>query len=63
MFHLPFALCPLSSLRSCFSFCSKLAVRSSGEDKVPERKGKQKDTLYLAFNALPYIYKWSKSDI
>ena len=55
MFHLPFILCLLSSLHSCFSSSSKSAVKSSGGGKVPERKGKQKDTLYLAFTDLPYI--------
>ena len=55
MFHLPFILCLLSSLQSRFSSSSKSAVKSSGGGKVPERKGKQKDTLYSAFTDLPYI--------
>ena len=55
MFHLPFILCLLSSLQSRFSSSSKSAVKSSGGGKVPERKGKQRDTLYLAFTDLPYI--------
>ena len=52
MFHSPLSLCFSSSLSSSFSFSSRAAVKSSGEGKVTERKGKQKDTLYLAFSAL-----------
>ena len=52
MFHSPSFFCVKSSV-SCFSSFSRF--KSSGGGKVPERKGKQKDTLYLAFDALPYI--------
>ena len=55
LFHSPFTLCLKSSVRSCFSSSSRSALKSSGEGKVPERKGKQRDTLYLVFSALPYI--------
>ena len=59
MFHSPFSLflriSILISSSSCFSLSSRSAVKSSGGGKVPERKGKQRDTLYLAFNALPCI--------
>ena len=54
MFHSPSTLCVISSVRSCSSSSSKSAVKSSGGGKVPERKGKQRDTLYLAFSALPH---------
>ena len=54
MFLSPFALCLRSSVRSSFSSSSRSAVKSSGGE-VPDRKGKQKDTLYLAFSVLPYI--------
>ena len=54
MFRSPSTLCVISSVRSCSSSSSKSAVKSSGGGKVPERKGKQRDTLYLAFSALPY---------
>ena len=55
MFHSPLSLCRSSSVSSSFSFSSRSAVKSAGERKVPERKGKQKDTLYLAFSALFHI--------
>ena len=55
MFHSPFFLCLLSSLQSRFSSSSRSAVKSSGGGKVPERKGKQKYTLYLALSALLHI--------
>ena len=55
MFLSPFALCLRSSVRSSFSSSSRSAVKSSVGGKVPDRKGKQKDTLYLAFSVLPYI--------
>ena len=55
MFYSPLSLCRSSSVSSSFSFSSRSAVKSSGEGKVPERKGKQKDTLYLAFSALLHI--------
>ena len=55
MFHSPSSLCLSSSASSFLSFSSRSAVKSAGGSKVPERKGKQKDTLYLAFSTLPYI--------
>ena len=55
MFYSPLSLCRSSSVSSSFSFSSRSAVKSAGEGKVPERKGKQKDTLYLAFSALFHI--------
>ena len=55
MFYSPLSLCRSSSVSSSFSFSSRSAVKSLGEGKVPERKGKQKDTLYLAFSALFHI--------
>ena len=55
MFHSPVSLCLSSSVSSFFSLSSRSAVKSSGEGKVPERKGKQKDTLYLALSALLHI--------
>ena len=55
MFHSPLSLCRSSSVSSSLSFSSRAAVKSSGEGKVPERKGKQKDTLHLAFSALLHI--------
>ena len=55
MFYSPLSLCLSSSVSSSFSFSSRSAVKSSGGSKVPERKGKQKDTLYLAFSALLHI--------
>ena len=48
MFYSPLSLCRSSSASSFFSFSSRSAVKSARERKVPERKGKQKDTLYLA---------------
>ena len=57
-FHSPFIL-TLGSIRSCSSCSSsssRSAVKSSGGGKVPERKGKQRDTLYLAFSALPRLF-------
>ena len=58
MFHSPFSLfLPISIQISCssrFSSSLRSAVKSSGGGKVPERKGKQRDTLYLAFSALPH---------
>ena len=55
MFHSPFTLCLVSFISRLSTFSLRLAVKSFGGGKVPERKGKQKDTLYLAFSALPYI--------
>ena len=55
MFYSPLSLCRSSSVSSFFSFSSRSAVESTGEGKVHERKGKQKDTLYLAFSALFHI--------
>ena len=55
MFHSPFTLCLVSLASSLSTFSSRLAAKSLGGGKVPERKGKQKDILYLAFSALPYI--------
>ena len=55
MYHSPLSLCLLSSVSSPFSLSFRCAVKSSGEGKVPERKGKQKDTLYLALSALFHI--------
>ena len=60
MFHSPFFLSLLRlsiliSSSSCFSSSSRSAVKSSGGGKVPEGKGKQRDTLYLAFSALLHI--------
>ena len=55
MFHSPLSLCLSSSVSSPFSFSSRSAVKGTGGSKVPDRKGKQKDTLYLAFSALLHI--------
>ena len=59
MFHSPFILSlRLSIIKSSLSCCSsssRSAVKSSGGGKVPEGKGKQRDTLYLAFSALLHI--------
>ena len=55
MFYSPLSLCLSSSVSSPISFSSRLVVKSAGERKVPERKGKQKDTLYLALSALFHI--------
>ena len=55
MFHSPVSLCLSSSASSSFSFSSRSAFKSAGGKKVPDRKGKQKDTLYLVFSTLPYI--------
>ena len=55
MFHSPVSLCRSSSVSSFFSVSSRSAFKSAGGKKVPDRKGKQKDTLYLAFSTLPYI--------
>ena len=55
MFHSPLSLCLSSSVSSPFSFSTRSAVKGTGGGKVPERKGKQKDTLYLAFSALFHI--------
>ena len=55
MFYSPLSLCRSSSVSSSFSFSSSSEVKSAGEKKVSERKGKQKDTLYLAFSALLHI--------
>ena len=55
MFHSPSNPCLSSSVRICFSSSSRSEIKSSGGGKVPERKGKQRDTLYLAISALPRI--------
>ena len=54
MLHSPF-LCATSGVSSCLSIPSRSVLTSSGGGKVPERQGKQRDTLYLAFSALPHI--------
>ena len=54
MFHSPFTFLRISCL-SCSSSSSRSVEKSSGGGKAPERKGKQRDTLYLAFSALPRI--------
>ena len=59
MLHSPFILSlRLSIIKSSLSRSSSTsssAVKSSGGGKVPERKGKQKDTLCLLFRVSPYI--------
>ena len=59
MFHSPFMLFLSVSIQincwSCSSSSSRSVEKSSGGGKVPERKGKQRDTLHFEFSALPCI--------
>ena len=53
MFHSPFILSLLSSVRSPLSSSSRTAVKSSGGGKVPEGKVNRK--IHCIYHLTPYL--------